>query len=388
MGRSHMTRIRLQFVHEFCDRHGKVRRYFRRLGFKQVALPGLPGSAEFMAAYEAALAGMTAPRHEIGASRTKPGTINAAIVAYYAHATFTDLAPATQRMRRNILERFRAQHAPSNQTYGDKHVATLPPDAIERLLARMKPFAQRNWLKTLRGLMRFAVDARLRDNDPTREIELRRNARTSGHLTWGADEIARYRDKHPIGTVARIALELMLNVAARRGDAYQLGRQHITKDGRLSWRPRKTRRSTGRTVTVPILPELRAALDAMPASDALTFLTTDFGKPFASGAAFGNKFADWCEEAGLQGVVGDDGQTRNFRAHGLRKAACRRLAEHGCTAPEIMAVSGHSTLAQVQIYIDEADRARMAETAMRKLSRIETETEIGKPSDPRWQTGK
>ena len=341
-----MTRIRLPYVHTFIDRHGRQRFYARRAGCKSVALPGLPGSEVFMATYQNWLNNLEV--REIGASRTKPGTINAAIVAYYTHVSFTDLAPATQRMRRNILERFRAQQGPSGQSYGDKHLATLPPDAIERLLVRMKPFAQRNWLKTLRGLMRFAVDFRLRHDDPTRKIELRRNARTGGHLTWGDDEIAQYRDKHPLGSVARIALGLMLNVAARRGDVYQLGRQHITKDGRLSWRPRKTRRTSGRTVTIPILPELRAALDAMPASDALTFLTTDYGKPFASAAAFGNKFADWSDEAGLQGLVGDDGRTRNFRAHGLRKAACRRLAEAGCTAPQIMAVSGHSTLAQVQ----------------------------------------
>lgn len=54
------------YVHGFVDRHGKSRFYFRRPGFKQVALPGLPRSPGFMAAYEAALA--DAPRVEIGAS--------------------------------------------------------------------------------------------------------------------------------------------------------------------------------------------------------------------------------------------------------------------------------------------------------------------------------
>ena len=45
-----MTRLVLHYVHEFKDRHGKVRRYFRRPGFKRVPLPGLPGSEEFMTA--------------------------------------------------------------------------------------------------------------------------------------------------------------------------------------------------------------------------------------------------------------------------------------------------------------------------------------------------
>jgi hypothetical protein len=39
------------------------------------------------------------------------------------------------------------------------------------------------------------------------------------------------------------------------------------------------------------------------------------------------------------------------------------------------------------LYIDEANRKLMAEAAMRKVSRIETETEVCKPSDPRSQTG-
>ena len=154
--------------------------------------------------------------------------------------------------------------------------------------------------------MRFAVAQRLRGDDPTRGIELRRVARTGGHLTWGDSEIAKYRNAHDLGTVARVALELMLNVAARPGDACQLGRQHITKDGRLSWHPNKTRRSTRQAVTVRILPELKAALDAMRPSAALTFLTNDYGRPFASAAAFGNKFADWCRRAGIEGVIGDD----------------------------------------------------------------------------------
>jgi len=85
----------------------------------------------------------------------------------------------------------------------------------------------------------------------------------------------------------------------------------------------------------------------MPASDGLTFLLNEYGRPFASAAVFGNKFADWCRQAGLQGVECEDGRVRSYRAHGLRKAACVALAHAGCTGPEIMAVSGHSSLAQV-----------------------------------------
>lgn len=43
------------------------------------------------------------------------------------------------------------------------------------------------------------------------------------------------------------------------------------------------------------------------------------------------------------------------------------MAHAECTGPEIMSVSGHSNLAQVQVYIDEFERGRMAEAAIEKL---------------------
>jgi hypothetical protein len=97
-----MARLRLEFVHEYRDRHGKLRRYFRRRGSKRIPLPGLPGSAEFMEAYQAALAGVSAP-NAVGASRTKPGTMNAAIVGYYQCVAFRDLASGTQRKYRPLV---------------------------------------------------------------------------------------------------------------------------------------------------------------------------------------------------------------------------------------------------------------------------------------------
>ena len=35
-----MTKVNLKYIHSFTDRHGKPRHYFRRPGFKQVALLG------------------------------------------------------------------------------------------------------------------------------------------------------------------------------------------------------------------------------------------------------------------------------------------------------------------------------------------------------------
>jgi len=379
-----VARIKLQYVNSFRDRHGRVRNYFRRPGCKSIALPDLPGSAEFTDAYQAALAGAAVQHREIGANRTKPGTINAAIAAYYKNGAFTKgLAPETQRMRRNILEHFRAEH-------GEKRIALLQRVHIVKLLEPMKPFAQKNWLKALRGLMAFAILHNLRADDPIQGVKAVKVPRSIGHMTWLEPQVEMFRMHRKRGTDARLALELMLNIAARRFDAHVLGPQHI-RNGRLCWRPHKTQRTTNKTLKVRILPEFQAALDAMPARDALAFLVTDYGRPFKSAAAFGNKFADWCKEAGLKPVLCDDGKVRNFRAHGLRKASLRAMAHAGCSGSEMMAVGGHATLAQLQVYLDEVDQEHQADAAMDRVAAVsatKTETSSYKPNATCLQTGK
>ena len=79
-----MSRIRLKYVQAWVDGEGRVHRYFRRRGYPRVPLPGLPGSIEFMTAYQVALAG---PRTAIGAGRVKPGGVSAVVAEYFRFAT-------------------------------------------------------------------------------------------------------------------------------------------------------------------------------------------------------------------------------------------------------------------------------------------------------------
>src|SRR5262245_64497534 len=83
--------IRMKFVKAYVDRHGKARHYFRQPGRKSIALPGLPGSDEFMAAYGQALA--DTPRVEIAARQTRAGSINAMVIGYLGSAAFAALVP-------------------------------------------------------------------------------------------------------------------------------------------------------------------------------------------------------------------------------------------------------------------------------------------------------
>jgi integrase len=144
---------------------------------------------------------------------------------------------------------------------------------------------------------------------------------------------------------------LLLNTGQRRSDIVEMGRAHVRGDC-IAVRQSKT----GKLLMIPIGEDLRAAIDAMP-SEHLTFLTTARGKRYTA-AGFSNYFREQCKEAGL--AVG-------LSAHGLRKAMCRRLAEAGCSANEIAAISGHQTLHEVERYTKAADQQRMARTAIERL---------------------
>ena len=71
----------------------------------------------------------------------------------------------------------------------------------------------------------------------------------------------------------RLALAILLYTGLRRGDAVQLGRQHI-RDGIISMRTEKT----GTPVTIPLLPELAEVIAASKTGD-LAFIATITGTP-------------------------------------------------------------------------------------------------------------
>lgn len=331
-----MTRIRLKYVN-VVHKGGKTYRYFRRPGVARVALPGLPGSAAFMEAYATALDG--APKVEIGASRTKPGTVNAAIAAFYKSHTFTKNKPITRATDRNILERLRAAH-------GDKRIATMERRHVLTMLAEKadRPAAQRNLLRVFRVLLGFAVEEGLRPDNPALGIKLK-SAPTTGYHSWSEDELRQYEARHLIGTKARLALALLLYTAQRRADVVRLGPQDV-RDGRLHFVQSKT----GTEMHILVAAPLADVIAATPMVGVKTFLVTDYGRPFTA-AGFGGWFRDRCNEAGLP----------HCSAHGLRKAFLRRMAEAGCSEDFIASVSGHKDMSEIRTYTRAANKTRMAD---------------------------
>ena len=355
-----MTRIRLRYVHEFVDRHGRPRFYFRRAG-KRVPLPGSPFSAEFEAAYKALVAGAPIDKpSEIGASRIIAGTVGAAVVGYLASASFHTLAATTQKRCRIMLNAIA-------RDYADRRLAVLERRHVVQILDTKKPGAALDFLRGLRLIVKYALSVGIINADPTVGIRLKM-PKTGGHPTWTEEEIAAFEIAYPIRTKQRLALALLLGTALRVSDIVRIGRGHV-RNGVL----RIAQQKTGGAVAIPITAELAEIINASASAEQLLFLVSDSGRPF-NAAHFSEWFRDQCKAIGLRGLS----------AHGLRKAACRRMAEAGCSANEIASVSGHAGLREVERYTRAADQERMAKNAIERTERkrelANRDDESGKPT--------
>jgi integrase len=345
-----------KFINAYVDRNGKPRYYFRRAGFKSVTLPGTPWSPEFMRAYEDALAGQPIA---VGAGRTIPGSMHALAISYYNSPEYLiKLKPKTQRVRRSTIERFCREEDANGVRNGDKRAALLLREHVVRFMAARatKPEAANVLRNALRALMRHAIDIGLRADDPTRDVKAIR-VKSDGYHSWTEDEIAQFEERHPIGSRARLALALLLYTGQRRSDVVRMGRQHI-RDGKIAVQQIKT----GHPLKIPMHSALRVVI-AETAASQMTFLVAKGDRPFTAGG-FGFWFRKQCNAAGLP----------HCSSHGLRKAAARRLAEAGCTALEIAAITGHASLHEIVRYTKAADQERLAEEAIRKVEKTKRRT--------------
>ncbi len=341
-----MASIKLKYMVEDIDRHGNVRRYVRVPGRAKVRIREPVGTPAFMAAYERAVAGGDEkPRQVRQAAR---GSFRALCIAYYGSSNFAQLDQSTQNWRRHHLDEVARAH-------GEKPVALLQPKHVRRLRDELKasPNVANKRLKALRALFSWALEEELVPHDPTVGVKPIKTM-SEGHHSWELNEIEKFECRHPVGTNARLAMGLLLYTACRREDVVRLGPQHI-RDGRLRYRQAKNEHRSPVDLDIPVHPDLLAIIEATPI-DHLTFLVSSRGRAFTP-ASFGNKFREWCDEAGLP----------HCSAHGLRKAAAVRLAERGATAHEIMAITGHRSLEEVERYTRAARQGKLADAAMSKL---------------------
>ena len=338
---------------------GVLRFYFRKRGQKKVRLPGVPGSDEFNKAYYDALNGvLTAER--IGPKMSTAGTLRWLCEKYFQSSDYIGLDPRTRLVRKQIIEHIWAEpiRAGSSKVFEDVPVSSLSPKAVRVLRDRKAglPEAGNGRVKALRAVFSWATskDVELALTNPARDVDYFKGT-SDGFHTWTEGELEKYEARHPIGTKARLAMALMLYTGQRRSDIILFGRQHVS-NGQIKFTQQKNRRRKPITLELPIHPDLQKIIDATPGGN-LTFLVTEFDKPFTPNG-FGGYFRRRCNEAGLP----------HCSAHGLRKVAATRLANHGATEHQIMSVTGHTTSKEVARYTKAANQKKLAKSAMQLMT--------------------
>jgi integrase len=340
--------ITLKHIVEDTDRHGNVRVYFRKAGQPKVRLLEKPGTDAFLTEYRRAVAGEAV---QVQTTKPKPSaeSLSWLVARYYDSAEFKRLSARTQHVRKLILGHV-------CDVDGSKPYKLLEAKHVRRMrdLKADQPEAANGRVKALRAVFAWAVlpGVELAVDNPAAKVPYI-IATGDGHHSWTDEEIEQFEARHSIGTKARLAMALLIHLAQRRSDIVLFGPKHV-HNGCIRFTQQKNKGIKAKAIhlQIPVEPELQTIINASPVGSE-TFLVTEFGKPFTANG-FGNWFRARCDEAGLP----------HCSAHGLRKAASRQLAETGATGHQIMAVTGHKTLKEVDRYTKAVSQPLLAEQAM------------------------
>ena len=297
-------------------------------------------------------------------STAVPRTLRWLTDGYLAHlaamVTAGQASSATQRQRRSMLTRMCDHLHTDKQPYGSKTLDAPPAIFVALRDARAAtPAEADNMMKAIRMMYVWAITTGMTKINPA--VGIASIHRSKGGATpWTAADLRQFRDKHPAGTMAHLALTLHMFTACRSGDAIWLGRGNEVLIGgarHLQWQPRKRGASQ---VTLPIAAPLAAAIRATATIGAAYILSSN-GQPFGSVDSYRNRFRDWCDAAGLTGRS----------SHGVRKAMAELLAESGASENQIMSVLSHTQPLTSAIYTKGAKRRILASQAMAGLGTID-----------------
>jgi integrase len=275
------------------------------------------------------------------------GSLADVAAGYFRSTEFANLSLSSQRLYRIALKPVLAAH-------GHRLVRELPKTAARNVIEAIgatRPGTANIARAALSQVMAYAIATGVRSDNPFAGV---RRYRLGTHPTWTDAEIAQFERRWPLGTRERLAFALLLYTGQRGGDVVKMSRNDII-DGHIRVSQDKARKGTTNELMIPIHAALARALKAGPVVGMQHLITDARGRPLRGLTSL------------IESAVQRAGLPPHCVAHGLRKAALRRLAEHGATTKEIAAVSGHRSLLEIERYTAHADQVRLAQSAVAKL---------------------
>jgi integrase len=276
-------------------------------------LRGDPGSPEFVASYNAAVAQKVTP---------PTGVLLALLFRFQESAEFQfGISPRTRRDYIKQLKRI-------ERDFGDFPIKALDdPRARSEFLDWRDQLAKTSLRQadyayaTLSRILSWAHNRGLIAKNPcAKGGKLYHGTRVN--KIWDDEDVARFLQTAP--PYLRLAMLLAINTGQRQGDLL-----------RLPWRAyngaeiKLRQRKTGQYVPIPVADALKAALDAASRQSPI-MLTNSEGKPWS--------------ESGFQGAWGKATMRAGIRGltfHDLRGTAVVTLARAGCNEVEIYSITGH-----------------------------------------------
>lgn len=327
-----------------------------------------PGTPEFVASYNAAVATKVAPPR---------GTLGSIILDYQRSKAFTDLSDRTRSDY--------AKHvAIIERRFGDFPVAALEDPRTRGVfrawrdkLGEASPRQADYTMMVFARILSWALDGGMVPANPCTRAGRLYGANRADKV-WTVDDETNFLAQAP----AHLHLPLLLgiNTGQREGDLLRLPIRAY--DGRkirlLQRKSLRKGKGGGRPpvrVVIPVIGALKEVLDKAIAgrSPFDKVLLTSRGTPWTE-SGFRSSWRKACAAAGIVGVT----------FHDLRGTAVTRLAVAGCSEAEIAAITGHS-LRDVRSILDanylHRDQA-LAESAIRKLEQG-TKLQTGLQTDPK-----
>lgn len=343
-------RIRLKGINSITKRLADGRRRTYWYAWKGgPPLRGEPGSPEFVASYNEAVASKVVPAK---------GALIKLLQQYQASDDFMSLANSTRRSYVALIKRIEKE-------FGDFPISGLTDRRTRGIF-----MAWRDQLAASAGrrLADYAwtVLARILSWSFNRGLVAANPCERGGRLYRGggrADKIWTTTDEAAFLERAPAHLHLPLLLALwtgqRQGDLLRL-----PWSGYDGAHIRLQQGKTGARVVIPVGAPLKAALDAATKRSTIILTNRDEAPWTADG--FRTSWGKACAKAGIVGVTFND----------LRGTAVTRLALAGCTEAEIATITGHS-LRGVRAILDTHYLSRdpaLGESAIRKLEAAEGRT--------------
>ena len=273
------------------------------------------------------------------------GSLGWAIIKFLESGKWKNRAPDTRRNQRPILDHLRETYGPGLLIHLDhrtvkgihkqitKAFSTSTADIALGLLSAVWKYADR--------FLEVDLSA-----NPTRDVA-RVHESTKEHEPWPTDVIEAF-DKAAPATI-RLARLLAYYTGQRRLDLVQMDWARFNGE-RIEV---VCQSKSGGYLSIPCHPALLAAL--LPIRKQSGPIIAAHGRPYTANS-LSNAFRKIFRQIGVDG----------YSVHGLRKNAAVALAEVGCEPHEIMAITGHKTLAMVTHYTKRANQKLLADRAMEK----------------------